>query len=312
MTEDLALRDGFSPELLDRFRDYLAKTGDLAEIKRLHDGAQAYRRFTDKRSEQRLAAIGAIWAAYRGGEILASDPNLRPGPNSDRLSLSFPNLPDTAARKLSSRWQQLYAKGEEGISEYVGKADWPTLSGALAAHGGQPAPMPPFPEGTFGVIYADPPWRYEGSLSQSRQVEANYQTLETPDIVAMPIHALLAESAILFLWAVSPKIPEALMVMDGWGFDYTTCAVWVKDRIGPGYTFRQQHELLLVGKQGNMPTPPQASRPSSVIEAPRREHSAKPEVVYELIEHMYPAVPKLELFARTERAGWTSWGNEVP
>jgi N6-adenosine-specific RNA methylase IME4 len=81
--------------------------------------------------------------------------------------------------------------------------------------------------------------------------------------------------------------------------------VWVKDWIGLGYFVRNQHELLLVATRGDMPSPSPANRPASVITAPRRE-------AYEMIEQMYPELPKIELFARHARPGWAAWGNEIP
>ena len=84
--------------------------------------------------------------------------------------------------------------------------------------------------------------------------------------------------------------------------------VWVKDRIGMGYWFRGRHELLLVAKRGAVSPPEESLRPDSVIEAPRGEHSAKPEAVYEVLEALYPDSTKIELFARTARPGWTPWG----
>src|SRR5690606_19179833 len=101
-------------------------------------------------------------------------------------------------------------------------------------------------------------------------------------------------------------------VIDAWGFDYRTCMVWVKDRIGMGYYARQRHELLLIAKRGNFPVPDPEDRPDSVIDAPLGQHSAKPDVVYELIERMYPTVErKVELFARRPRDGWAAWGNQA-
>jgi len=87
--------------------------------------------------------------------------------------------------------------------------------------------------------------------------------------------------------------------------------VWVKDKIGLGYFVRNQHELLLVATRGDMPSPSPANRQPSVIEAPRREHSRKPDEAYALIERMYPSLPKIELFARNTRSGWDPWGNEA-
>jgi N6-adenosine-specific RNA methylase IME4 len=87
--------------------------------------------------------------------------------------------------------------------------------------------------------------------------------------------------------------------------------VWVKDKIGMGYYARQQHELLLIGKRGNLPVPDPEDRPSSVFYERRGVHSAKPEVLYEVIEDMYPTFDRVELFARRSRDGWASWGNEA-
>lgn len=119
------------------------------------------------------------------------------------------------------------------------------------------------------------------------------------------------DNATLFLWATSPKLMEAMEVIDAWGFDYKTCMVWVKDRIGMGYYARQRHELLLIATRGRPAAPLPSNRPDSVILSPRERHSAKPEQVYTMIEKMYPNLNKCELFARNLRPGWESWGNEV-
>ena len=100
-------------------------------------------------------------------------------------------------------------------------------------------------------------------------------------------------------------------MLPAWQFDYRTSMVWVKDQIGMGYYARQQHELLLIAKRGELPVPEERNRPASVIHAPRTEHSVKPARFYELIEAMYPGLSYLELFARNTRPGWTSWGNQT-
>lgn len=171
-----------------------------------------------------------------------------------------------------------------------------------------PAPRP-LPAGRFAVIYADPPWRYEHAPGDSRSIENQYPTMELDEIKALDVPA--AEAAILFLWTTSPKLAESLEVVDAWEFDYRTCLVWVKDRIGMGYYARQKHELLLVGKRGDMPAPDERELPPSVIEAPRGRHSEKPEEFYTIIERLYPGFAYLELFARKRREGWASWINEA-
>jgi N6-adenosine-specific RNA methylase IME4 len=161
------------------------------------------------------------------------------------------------------------------------------------------------------VLLADPPWRYEHSETRSREIENHYPTMSLDEICALEVSELTTESAVIYLWATSPKLLEAMRVLEAWGFEYRSCLVWVKDKIGMGYWARQRHELLLVGTKGKMPTPPPESRPDSVITAPRGEHSAKPVEVYELIERCWPTLPKLELFSRTPREGWDRWGHEA-
>lgn len=165
--------------------------------------------------------------------------------------------------------------------------------------------------GKFPLILADPPWRYDYSISESRKIENQYPTMTLDDICTLPVQNVTGDDCVLFLWATSPKLQEAMEVIDAWGFTYKTCAVWDKGKIGMGYYFRQQHELLLVAAKGNLPVPLPEDRVSSVISAPRGKHSEKPVEVYEIIERMYPDLPKLELFSRKEREGWKAWGNQL-
>ena len=166
------------------------------------------------------------------------------------------------------------------------------------------------PFGKFAVVYADPPWHYDFSKSDSRSIEAHYATLTTDQICNLKIPA--DDDAVLFLWSPAPKIEDALTVMTTWGFRYLTHFVWTKDKIGMGYWARAQHEILLVGDKGEVSPPDEAARFPSVVSAPRLEHSAKPPVFYEMIEKMFPDQKKIELFARgPERKGWVFWGIEV-
>src|SRR3990167_9886532 len=98
----------------------------------------------------------------------------------------------------------------------------------------------------YQIIYADPPWRYNFSKSDSRKIENQYPTMDIKDICDL-IYSFpfeFSESSILYLWATAPKLREALKVMEAWGFDYKTHAIWDKEIIGMGYWFRGQHELL--------------------------------------------------------------------
>jgi N6-adenosine-specific RNA methylase IME4 len=181
---------------------------------------------------------------------------------------------------------------------------------AEIAKGEKPLPVGQTAE-RYPVIYADPPWRYEHVETESRAIENQYPTMELDAICALDVAALSTPDAILFLWATSPKLAEAMRVVEAWGFTYRTSAVWVKDKIGMGYYFRQRHELLLVATRGAMPTPAPSNRPDSVIHAALGRHSAKPVEVACAIEAMYPGLPKLELFCRSPRAGWSAWGNQA-
>jgi N6-adenosine-specific RNA methylase IME4 len=171
---------------------------------------------------------------------------------------------------------------------------------------GSPSPLP---QGSFDLIYADPPWQL-GSPSSPNSPEQHYPTLPTCEIAELAVPT--ADAAVLFLWAVSSLLPDALEVISAWGFTYKTNLVWVKPSIGLGNYVRNRHELLLLATRGGYPTPPPDRRPDSVVEAPRGRHSEKPACFYELIERTYPDTQRLELFARGKpRLGWNTWGNEA-
>lgn len=160
----------------------------------------------------------------------------------------------------------------------------------------------------FGVIYADPPWRYDNG-TPGREIERHYPTMSDEEICAMTIPA--AKDAILYLWATAPRLESGLAVMEAWGFRYKTQAVWDKVKVGMGFWFRGQHEILMVGTRGKVSPPTPSARVSSVIRCPRGRHSAKPEHVREWIGEWYPDVPKLEIFGRLKRPGWDVFGNQV-
>jgi N6-adenosine-specific RNA methylase IME4 len=164
----------------------------------------------------------------------------------------------------------------------------------------------------YGMIYADCPWRYDiipfGDLG--RAVEAHYPTLTLEEIKALPVPA--ADDCVLFPWATIPLPQKALAVMNAWGFEYRSAISWKKDKIGIGYWTRSQLEMLLIGTRGNIPTPAPGDQLPAIIEAPRGRHSEKPAIFAKKIEQLFPNTPKLEMFARAARHGWSVWGNEIP
>ena len=182
----------------------------------------------------------------------------------------------------------------------------------LAVTCNQNTPLPR--DRRYAVLYADPPWHFEVYNEESgveRAAGNHYPTMSLEDICALPVLSLATPDAVLFMWTTAPHLRESFDVLVAWGFEYKTNIVWMKDKIGLGYFVRNQHELLLVATRGDMPSPSPANRPPSVISAPRREHSRKPDEAYALIERMYPELPRIELFARQTRPGWARWGNEV-
>jgi N6-adenosine-specific RNA methylase IME4 len=165
----------------------------------------------------------------------------------------------------------------------------------------------------YGVIYADPPWRFEPynrDTGMDRAADNHYPTMTLDGIKALPVPA--APDCVLFLWATVPMLPQAVEVMAAWGFTYKSNFAWVKDRAGTGYWNRNRHELLLIGTRGNIPAPAPGEQYESAIAASVGEHSAKPFHFREIIEDMFPTLPRVELFHRGESfAGWDVWGNEV-
>ena len=165
-------------------------------------------------------------------------------------------------------------------------------------------------EKTYPVIYADPPWQYAHSETDSRKIENHYPTMTLDEICNMPVSNISAKDSILFLWTTSPKLEEGLKVLNSWGFKYTTCAIWDKQKKGLGYYFRQNHEILLIGKRGNIPTPDPKDRPDSIVSIPKDKHSAKPLEFHQIIENMYPDFSRIELFCRDPQPKWDVWGNQ--
>jgi N6-adenosine-specific RNA methylase IME4 len=164
---------------------------------------------------------------------------------------------------------------------------------------------------TYPVIYADPPWQYEHCKTDSRKIENQYPTMTLDEICALDVPKIAANDAILFLWTTAPKVKESLQVIQAWGFEYKTQAIWEKEQMGMGYYFRNVHEILMVATRGKIPVPETGARLRSVFHYPRGKHSAKPREFYQIIETMYPEFDKIELFCRDPQDGWEVWGNQA-
>jgi len=171
----------------------------------------------------------------------------------------------------------------------------------------------------YDVILADPPWQYTSkSVTPNREVTNHYPTMPTADICALPVSEFAAKRCALFMWATWPLMPDALQVIQAWGFTFKTIGFdWIKLNqnsmgvfVGMGAYTRSNPEPCLLAFRGD-PLPVQAHDVPAVIMSPVREHSRKPAEIHAKIEKLYPNMRYLEMFARRPRKGWDVFGNEV-
>lgn len=189
-------------------------------------------------------------------------------------------------------------------------------------------PFDALPKRHFAAIYADPPWHFKTySLDKKakgqRHTSVHYDTMSAEQIRALPVAELAADDCVLFMWISWPSLTEALTLIEAWGFTYKTCAFsWIKADVSTidmfsapktadmtlGYWTRANSEVCLLATRGK-PKRKHADVRQGVIE-PRREHSRKPDCIVDRIMRLVDG-PYLELFARTTREGWSSWGNQT-
>ncbi len=181
----------------------------------------------------------------------------------------------------------------------------------------------------FNIIYADPPWRFKnwsmdelakrGEKWARRNGRSPYDVMTTEDICALPVVDLAARDSVLMMWATYPKLPDALEVVAGWGFEYKTVGfTWLKlnpsgsgFKMGLGYHSRGNAEICLLATRGNGLRRVDNSVLQVIIE-PVGEHSRKPHEARLRIARLYGNVPRIELFARQRFDGWAIWGNQAP
>lgn len=195
------------------------------------------------------------------------------------------------------------------------------------------APVP------YATIVADPPWQMEakaalyGSSSATVKMSGNrlapgvspnggrtplrqergplpYETMTVEQIAAMPVAALVAPHAHLYLWTINSYLREAYDIASAWGFEVSIPLVWCKKPRGwlPGGTFFPTCEFILFGRRGSLAAKRRVRH--QWFQWPRGIHSRKPQPFFALVEEVSPG-PRLELFARLHRPGWECWGNQV-
>lgn len=172
------------------------------------------------------------------------------------------------------------------------------------------------PQGCWDILVCDPPWKFQvySPRGLGKSADRHYPTMTLDDIKALPVADLAAPNCALFLWATAPMLPEALATMAAWGFTYKSNIVWGKTTrlgkiaFGTGYRIRNSHEHVLIGIRGN---PKNTRTERSLLIAPVREHSRKPDEFMVMVERWLPDARRLELFSRADRPGWTHWGSEA-
>lgn len=183
----------------------------------------------------------------------------------------------------------------------------------------------------FEVILADPPWKYAraaqpitGVGRRGGAAEVVYPTMTNDEIADLPVRLVAADDAHLFMWVTNPKMFSSqfsrvtpMDIVKAWGFEYKTLLTWVKttkagdvSKAGMGWYFRGATEHVIYATRGKARIPSELREPN-VLLAPATGHSRKPEAFMDLVERVTPGMKRLEMFSRSPRLGWSSWGNEI-
>lgn len=189
--------------------------------------------------------------------------------------------------------------------------------------------FPKLPKKKYSIIYADPPWHYNGKMQFDKSGKSNlnkdwhkkifisaaefkYPTIKTEELKKLDIQSISEDNSLLFLWTSNPHLEQAIDLGRSWGFEYRTVAfVWNKMAHNPGKYTVSYCELCLLFKRGKIPTPRGARNIKQLINIPRSKHSEKPALVGQNIHKMFPTQKKIELFARNKFKNWDVWGLET-
>lgn len=179
----------------------------------------------------------------------------------------------------------------------------------------------------YRTIVADPPWPVRGDARirpwvigpggrRKRATVWQYPLMTMAEIHALPVSELAEEAAHLYMWTTVKLNAHGLGVatVEAWGFEWVGEIVWKKQNFGMGYFPRPQHEVLVVARRGKLPF---RCRDEGSVQDWKQDytasggkrHSVKPLGAQDLVEKASPG-PYLELFARRQRLGWDTWGNE--
>ncbi len=208
---------------------------------------------------------------------------------------------------------QFYQKYPE-ISHDMGKLSWHYIANKLLPKPKKRKFQPPsLPDMNYNAIYVDPPWDIGSIILDEKwtsPIEDKYQTLSLDEIKSIEVENICTADCSLFLWTTQSFLVKSFNVIRSWGFKYHCCITWDK---GSGWTqngFHWRTEFCLYAYKGLINIEQKGKAIPTIITEPSREHSKKPDLMYELIENNTPE-PRIELFARHKRPGWDVWGNEV-
>lgn|GEM_PF-3001188 len=191
------------------------------------------------------------------------------------------------------------------------------LRGQIDLFDQKPWPFAPLSFGAYSLICIDPPWHFttRSDKGQGKSPSAHYGTMTMEWIAALPVADLAADDCLLWLWCTSSNMPQAIQIMDAWGFTFSTSGVWVKTTrlgklaFGTGFVLRNCHEPFLIGRRGAPKIAVKNVR--STLMAPVREHSRKPDLAYQEARRLIPYGRAADVFSREQRENWEAWGNEA-
>jgi len=313
----------------DKAKQAIIEAKSVDEVKDLRDKAEAMRAYAKQAGEslevQNNIAEIKLRAERKVGELLKETElhQHRPkekacpeGTLNDKTKLSDLGI----SRKQSSRWQKIADVSDHRFEQHIETIkianEELTTAGIIrfanklneeTRHDDLKNRSVDLPSDVFQVIYCDPAWHYNNS-GFDMSANKHYLTVPTEEMAAWKIPSIADVNSVCFMWVTNPMLSDGLFLLNSWGFEYKTNMVWVKEKHTAGFYVFGQHELLLIGVKGSM-LPKEKLK--SIIQGENKQHSQKPEIVYEIIEQMYPGLKSIELFARNKRKGWSSWGNEM-
>jgi len=330
MLQQIAIKDSVI-ERLTKASEMLVEAKSMQEVKKIMDVAGAAKIYARRQQLGQDAVQHArsieLEAMRRLGELLIETPKNKgaqgnPGGQGNKFvrysngtAQVHPTLSELgASKKISSLSQQLarmpkkefeqVRDGIVGMAEALRQVKREKLNKNIKE----------LPKDKFTVIYADPPWAYNdkqsGSISAKYgSAEKHYPSMTLSELEALNINQISHDNCVLWLWATSPLLEDALQLSKAWGFKYKAQFIWDKIKHNMGHYNSVRHELLLICTKGSCV--PQISKLfDSVQSIERTQHSRKPDEFRHIIDTIYPEGNRIELFARRQVKGWQTWGNE--